>query len=245
MYQGLESFCRRVSMEDPESDRSVYLRIRMGKSPRHAPLMSKVEATGRDAGELHEEITEKVNNLGNSEIVWIEAMERGKTNPTETFKIAVNEDENPKTDALSTMSNALVSMSRDVMAMATEANYRVGQQQDRMVTLTEAVFNERLAKQKIELEASNNGGMAQALQMAAPIALSAVGALANRQKHAQLAQTPPEAAQEPVQVETEQALDQCIDFMVEAVKADPDLITEERMEKMSPMVMQALGLNNP
>ena len=62
MYQGLESFCRRVSMEDPESDRSVYLRIRMGKSPRHAPLMSKVEATGRDAGELHEEITEKVNN---------------------------------------------------------------------------------------------------------------------------------------------------------------------------------------
>jgi hypothetical protein len=241
MYQGLAAFCERISRPAGEEGRACYVRLRLGDNRRTAQLIaSRIEATDADPVELANELQDRIDNAG-TETVWIEAMQKGLTNPTDSFRVPRRDDDDTNKDApADRMALVVERMARSADERAAGAEYRLQMANESLMSLMETVFNERLKLRELELS-SDGGGMAEALKMAAPVLAMGAARLLK-------GPTPPPTPAEPDGNTTETPqpdvgadVDRCIEFLNQAVSHHPELITPERIEAMTPIVIGGLS----
>ncbi len=239
MYQGLASFCERISRETDDDERTCYVRLRVGENRRTAQLIaSRIPATGRDPVELATELQDRIDNSG-IEAIWVEAMHRGQTNPTDSFRVPRREEDNQKEAPADRMAVVVERMARSADERAAGAEFRCQQAHERMLDLVETIWTERIKLREMELSAG--GGMAEALKMAAPVLAMGAAKLLSGPEPAPPMETG-EVDQEEDAPDLGESVDQCIEFLTRATAQDPDLITPERVEAMTPLVTRALGL---
>jgi len=227
------------------------VRLRVGENRRTAQLIaSRIEATGADPVELANELQDRIDNSG-IEAIWIEAMQKGLTNPTDSFRVPRREEDNKKEAPADRMALVVERMARSADERAAGAEYRLQMANESLMALMGDIWAERLKMRELELSA-DQGGMVEALKMAGPVlALGAAKLLGNSgpQKEA----VSQDAAQDAARTETgdvspEEQLgpdvDRCIEFLNQVTSVSPELITPERVEAMTPMVTRALGFMN-
>jgi hypothetical protein len=252
MFQGLASFCERVSIAIDEDSPGAYLRIRVGDSRRTAQLVaSRIEVTGRDPVALSQEIEGRVDALGD-DCVWVEAITHGTTNPTDTLRIPRRDDGPAKAGTEQHLACVIERMARNADDRASASEFRMNQVQDRMFGLITAVWEERMKVAELTLLGSAPSGLQSALEVAKPVLAVAASRLLG-----QIPQTAPTAPQGPVgavepvsvsecgdgaEIAASALVDDAIAVLVQAVEDDPTVITPDRVEAMAPLVTTALGL---
>lgn len=245
MYQGLASFCERISRETGDEAPTCYVRLRVGENRRTAQLIaSRIEATGRDPVELATELQDRIDNSG-IEAIWVEAMHRGQTNPTDSFRVPRREEDNQKEAPADRMAVVVERMARSADERAAGAEFRCQQAHERMLDLVETIWTERIKLRELELNAG--GGMAEALKMAAPVlAMGAAKLLSGQSDEPEDSrdnEQPGQNSGAEMRESLETSVDQCIDFLTRATDENPDLITPDRIEAMTPLVARALGID--
>ena len=238
MYQGLPQFCERICKEcDPETP-ECYLRLRQGEKQRSGYLIAtKIPATGRDPVEVANELYERIENSG-TDAVWIEAMHKGGTNPADSFKVPSREDGPRQETPADRMAVVVERMARSADERAAGTEYRCAQANERLADLVGEIWAERLKLRELEL--TNGGGdMREALKMAMPVVAMGAARLLGGP-----APEPSETPEPDNEVEIGDAVDTAIAYLNAAVAEDPDLITPERIEALTPLVVQAVGLGS-
>ncbi len=247
MYQGLAAFCERISRETGEDGKECYVRLRVGENRRTAQLIaSRIEATGADPVELANELQDRIDNSG-IEAIWIEAMQKGLTNPTDSFRVPRREEDDKKEAPADRMALVVERMARSADERAAGAEYRLQMANESLMALMGDIWAERLKMRELELS-NDQGGMVEALKMAGPVlALGAAKLLGNsgpQSAPVSQAAAPAETGDVSPEEQLGADIDRCIEFLNQATSVSPELITPERVEAMTPMVTRALGFMN-
>jgi hypothetical protein len=246
MYQGLAAFCERISRETGEDGAECYVRLRVGENRRTAQLIaSRIPASGCDPVELANELQDRIDNSG-IEAIWIEAMQKGLTNPTDSFRVPRREEDDKTEAPADRMALVVERMARSADERAAGAEYRLQMANESIMALMSDIWAERLKMKEMEMD--SGGGMIEALKMAAPVlAIGATRLLNGSAASSAASSAAAEAAaadsdDEPNDMGSD--VDRCIAFLNQATAEHPDLITPERVDAMTPMVTRALGFMN-
>ncbi len=237
--EGIRAFCHSICGEN-EDGRDVYVRIRAGKGrSRATTIASGIRATDESPISLAYDLERRYTQLASETPVWLEAVLEGTSKVIDTLKLPAYEPDQvddlaPAQDGypavFATLIAANVALTRDANERATLSQHMFLTAQGNNMKIFRALTTAQAEKMVLEqLESQDN--MSEALAMLSglvPALARKIGGSAS-----------PESASpsdENTGLDYEVAADQMVDGLTALAAERPDLITPERLQKLSALV---------